>query len=191
MTIKTLRKGYENLTMLQRLALADNAMARDDDSEARAIKAASPRVGYTHPDFWETFEKITNIRMCNLIVRLGYMMSFDFFSIRELEELNDKSVSASGKRLDNDLRMAAFLYVRTTDCWNALNDELSLQPNFDATLGTLLLSIDLFKAKDAVMRAYAFSEDEARKHIFEQTGNNSCKTAKEEIKALKEYLEIK
>jgi hypothetical protein len=191
MNTNRLRKGYENLSMLQRLALADNALARDDDSESRAIKAASPKVGYFSTDFWETLEKIQHIRLANLIIRLGYMLQFDFFMTCELEKLIDKSVSTSDKRLNNDLRMAAFLYVRATDTLKTLNEELSLRPSFDEELCSLLLSIELFTANDSVMRAYAFSEAEAQRHIFEQTGDASCRTIADEVSALKEYLEIK
>ena len=53
MNINSLRKNYDSLTMLQRLALADNALGRDDDGEALAIKNASPRIAYTQPDFCE------------------------------------------------------------------------------------------------------------------------------------------
>jgi hypothetical protein len=191
MNTNRLRKNYENLSMFQRLALADNALARNDESETMAIKAASPKIGYSCSDFWETLEKIQNIRLTNLIVRLGYMMQFDFFMTCELEKLIDRSVSPNDKHLNKDLRMAAFLYVRATDSWDTLNREMSLQPSFDESLCSLLLSFELFQAKDSVMRAYAYSEDEARKNIVERTGDERFATVRDEIKALKEYLEIK
>ncbi len=71
MNIKTLRKSYENLTMLERLSLADNALARDDESELRAIVAASPREHYSQTDWKDMLESINQFRFCNLIVRLS------------------------------------------------------------------------------------------------------------------------
>ncbi len=91
MNIKTLRKSYENLTMLERMSLADNALARDDESELRAIVAASPREGFRQPDYFNLMEEITRFRLINLICRLGYIMQFDFFLMQaELDVLRSK-----------------------------------------------------------------------------------------------------
>ena len=91
MTIKTLRKDYENLSMLQRLSLLDNAISRNDDSEAQAIMAASPRKSYSQPDYCDFFDQINHIRLCNLIFRLGYMMNFNLFRECLSEKLKNKS----------------------------------------------------------------------------------------------------
>src|SRR5436190_7535875 len=91
MNTNNLRKNYDGLTMLQRLALADNALARNDDSEALAIKNASPRVTFTQADFSELFDEILRIRMCNLVSRLGYIITFDYGFNLELEKLKNES----------------------------------------------------------------------------------------------------
>jgi hypothetical protein len=153
MNVNNLRKNYENLTMLQRLALADNALGRDDESEALAIKNASPRVAFTQPDFNELYTEILNIRMCNLVIRLGYVMSFDLLLFDELEKLIDKSILDDDERINNDLRLTGFLYVRATDSWNAINEELGLRPNFDEELAQHLFAIDMLRSKDETMRA--------------------------------------
>ena len=57
--------------------------------------------------------------------------------------------------------MAAYLYVRATDSWNAINDELGLRPNFDEEIGEHLLAVELLRYKDSLMRTYAFWEDDA------------------------------
>jgi hypothetical protein len=190
-TIKTLRKSYENLSMLQRLSLADNAVARDDEIEALAIKAASPKIHYSQPDFIALFDQILRIRLCNLITRLGYILNFDLLLFAELEKLIDKSVSSKHERINDDLRLAGYLYVRATDSWNAINDELSLRPHFDEEIGGILFSIELLHAKDAIMREYAFSEDEARAYIQKLTGMSEIKTIEQEIQDYRDYLELK
>jgi hypothetical protein len=191
MTIRTLRKGYSNLSMLQRLSLADNAIARDDEAEALAIKKASPREHYSRPDFCELFDEITRIRLCNLIVRLGHIMNFDLFHSMELEKLNNKSVSDRHERLSNDLKLAAYLYVRATDSWNVINDEMGLRPNFDDEIGGFLLSKEVLQRKDILMRAMAFSESEAKEYVRKQTGSEVFRTVEDEIDEYRKYLNLK
>lgn len=190
MSIKNLRKSYANLTMLQRLALADNALGREDESEALAIKVASPRVSYTRPDFGELYEEILRMRMCNMVVRLGCIMNFDFLIQSENDSLINKSNVKRSKRINEDLKLASFLYVRATDAWNALNDELGLRRNFDEEVGENLFSIELFRSKDELLRSMAFSEDEAKAFVQKKTGINSFRTMEQEIIAYREALEL-
>jgi hypothetical protein len=51
MNIKSIRRNYDELTMLERLSLLDNAVSRDDESEIKAIVAASPRKTFSQPDY--------------------------------------------------------------------------------------------------------------------------------------------
>jgi hypothetical protein len=194
MNINGVRKNYANLTMLQRLALADNALGRGDESEALAIKNASPRVSYTAADFTELLDEILRFRLCNLITRLGYIMSFDVFLAMEadLDILKDESkVKQRKERISKDLRLAAYLYVRATDSWNAVNSELGLRSNFDDEIGEHLFAIDLLKSRDSLMREWAFSETEARKYLAKSTGNDKLATLAEETEAIREALNIK
>ncbi len=188
MNIKALRKDYQNLSVKQRLAILDNAIARGDDSEAQAIANASPRKTFTQTDYGELYEEINRIRFCNLIVRLGYIMTFDFGTHFELENLNNKSSLQRETAILNHLRLTAFLYVRATDAWKAVNEELGLRNDWDAEIGQFLFSIKLLQAKDAMMREFAFSEDEARAYLFKQTGKAEIKTLEDEIEGYREHL---
>mgnify|MGYP001312385584 CR=1 FL=1 len=151
MTVNNLRKHYDSLTLLQRLALADNALGRSDDSEALAIKNASPRITFTQSDFSELYDEILRIRMFNLVTRLVYIINFDFLLQMETDFLIDKSNLKAKKRINKDLKLGAFLYVRATDSWNAINTELGLRPNFDDEVMEHLSAIDLFQSKDKAM----------------------------------------
>ncbi len=190
MTIKTLRKSYESLTMLQRLSLLDNAISRDDLSEAEAITAASPKKIFSQTDYCNIFEEINRIRMTNMVIRLGYMLTFDFLLLGESNCLKNKSVLANKERQVNDLRLSAFLYVRATDSWNAVNDELGLRPNYDEAIGDILFPFDILQWKDEMLRECAFSEDEAKEYIFERTGRNDFKTMENEIDEFRKYLKL-
>jgi hypothetical protein len=192
MNMKSLRKNYENLTMLQRLALADQALGRNDESEALAIKNASPKRSYSQADFCELMTEILNIRLCNLVTRLGYIMQFDLFHQFELDPLDRKPNKARDKRISDNMRLSAYLYVRATDSWKAVNDELGLRQNFDEELGDYLLTAGLLEDKDRLMRLFAFSEEEAIAFARKEEGEKADKfrTINDEIAGYREMLDI-
>lgn len=191
MNIKSLRKGYENLTMIERLSLADNALARDDESELRAIVAASPRKSFSQVDYFDLMQEITKFRLCNLIVRLSYIMQFDYFWERSaIDVFSDKPNEQREERLLLDMKMSAYLYVRATDSWKILNDELGLRPNFDEEMSEFLFSLEIMNDKEMLMRKIAFTEDEAKEHLKEQTGSDKMQTIADEVEAIRKALNL-
>jgi hypothetical protein len=189
MNIKSLRKDYKNLTLLERLSVADNAAAREDKNEQRAINAASPKEHFRQVDFYDLLREITTFRLCNLIARLSYIMQFDYFTMRaELEILKEKPNLKLLERLAIDQKMTAFLFIRATDSWRTVNNELGLRPNFDEEISQFLFSIEMMKGKEEMMRALAFSETEAVEHLKKRYGDGTIQTLADEIKAIKEAL---
>ncbi len=181
MNIKSIRRNYESLTRLERLSLADNAISRDDENEIRAIVAASPRQTFSQVDYLNLLDDITKFRLCNLICRLGYIMLFDFFLQSEF---------ADDERISDDARLAAFCYVRATDSWKAVNDELGLRPNFDEEISEHLFAVVLLNRKDSLLREFAFTEDEARKFIKTKVKIEKIQTLDDEMKAIREALDL-
>ncbi len=179
MNLKSIQRNYEHLTMLERLSLADNAVSRGDESEIKAIVAASPRKTYSQPDYLDLFENINRYRFCNLIVRLSYVMQFDYFL---------QSDFAGDERISNDTKLAAYLYVRATDAWKAVSDEFGLCPDFNQEICALLYSVEMLNTKDELMRKFAFTESEARDYIEKQTGESRIQTLADEIKAIRGAL---
>lgn len=188
MNINSLRKNYDNLTMLQRLALADNAIGRDDVSEAMAIKNASPKISYTQPDFAELLNDILLMRLCNLISRLGYILSYELFLQADLDILKNKSISRTRNDRSGAIRLAAFLYVRAADSWQIVNDELGLRSNFEEEFTKHLFPIELLNSKEEGMRSVAFTEKEARAYLQEGYGTDNLRTIEEEVKSYREAL---
>jgi hypothetical protein len=167
MNIKNIRRNYDGLTMLERLSLADNAISRGDESEITAIIEASPKESFRQVDYYDLLKEITTFRLCNLIVRLGYIMTFDYFCLQaELDILNNKS-SSDDERVRNGAKMAAYLYCRATDSWTAVNDELGLRPNFDEQMSKFLFALEMMKSKEEIIRKLAFTEDEVKKYLEE------------------------
>ena len=86
------------------------------------------------------------------------------------------------------MKMTAFLYVRATDSWKILNDELGLQPNYDEEMSEFLFSFELMEAKEKTMREIAYNEDETRQQMKEDTGDDKIRTLEDEIKAIRKAL---
>jgi hypothetical protein len=178
MNLKSIQRNYEHLTARERLSLFDTAISRADESEVKAIVAASPRKTYSEPDYLALFEKITKMRFCNLIIRLGYAMNFDF--LLRLDE--------DGESISDNAKLAAYLYVRTTDSWKAVSDELCLRPDYDKEIGEIFFAIYLLIVKDRLLREFAFTENEAKDYLEKQYGISEMKTVADEINALREAL---
>ncbi len=88
------------------------------------------------------------------------------------------------------MKMTAFLYVRATDSWKILNDELGLQPNYDEEMSEFLFSFELMEAKEKTMREIAYNEDETREQMKKNTGDDKIRTLKDEIKEIRKALEL-
>ena len=180
----------QNLTMLERLSLIDNAISRDDENEIKAIVVASPRKSFSQCDFVDLKGEITSMRLVNLIVRLGYVMQFDFFTglLVEAEIIKD---SKRSDKLLKDIRMCAFLSVRAIDSWNQVNDELGLRTDFEEKLSTHLFAIEMLKNKEDYMRKIAFTEDETQTLLIERGRSDSkIQNIEDEVKAIKKALGI-
>lgn len=105
-------------------------------------------------------------------------MQFDFF-LCDFED-NERAIDHA--------KLAAYLYVRATDSWKAVNDELGLRPNFDEEMSEFLFALEMMKSKEEIMRELAFTEDEVGKFIKAKTGNDKIQTLEDEIKAIREAL---
>lgn len=178
MNLKSIQKNYAQLTMLERLSLADHAVARNDESEIRAIIAASPRVYYSQPDYLDLFENINIARFCNLITRLSYIMQFSLFCL----------VDEDREELPDHARLAAYLYVRATDAWRTVCDDFGLRPDFNEQIFNSLFSVEMLKVKDRLLRDVAFTESEALNFLKQQCGISKIRSLADETKAVREVL---
>lgn len=189
MNIKNIRRNYENLTMLERLSLADNARSRGDQSELQAINLASPKESCRQVDFYDLMKQITHFRLCNLIVRLSYITQFNFFcELAELEILKNKSSYGKYEKYLENAKMSAFLYFRAKDSWQIVSDELCLRADFDEEISAFLFSYDLMKQKEIIMREMTLSQDEANEHLEKHFGGGQIKTVEDEASSIREVL---
>ncbi len=178
MNLKSIQRNYEHMSMLERLSLLDNAVARDDESEIKAVVAASPCVHYTAADFYDPLEKINKLRLLNLVVRLSYIMQFDAFCI----------VDESEEGVRDHARLSAYLYVLTTDSWRAVSEEFGLRPDFNERICRSLYSVEMLGIQDSILREFAFTESEAQNFVEPYRKFGKIRTLADEIKATREVL---
>jgi hypothetical protein len=191
MNVNQVRKGYANLSTLQRLALFDNAVGRDDDSEAAAIAAVSPRKDLSQTDFAETYFDISRIRLSGLVFRLGCVVRFAFLLHAALRPNNGDSKFESLESIFDEIKLVAYFYVRETDSWKTVNDEMGLRPDFDRSIGQLPISSDFMEELDSIMRATAFTESEAGAYLLQQHGTREIKTAERESAVYRAILGLR
>ena len=118
-------------------------------------------------------------------------MNFDLLLQLELEKLKNKSVLKARLNSSNEMKLAGYLYVRATDSWNAITEELGLRTNYEEELGEHLFALDLLRAKDAMMRELAFTEADARAYTLKRTGMDDFRTIEQEIEGYREILDLK
>ncbi len=92
------------------------------------------------------------------------------------------------ERISNDAKLAAYLYVRATDAWKAVNDEFGLRPDYNQEICALLYSVEMLNRKDELLREFAFTEREAKDYIEKQSGTRKIQTLADETKAIREVL---
>ena len=79
----------------------------------------------------------------------------------------------------------AYLYIRATDAWQAVGDELRLRPNYDQEIGEVFFAVDLLIRKDTLIQAFAFTRSEAKDYIEKQSGISKIQILSDEINVIR------
>lgn len=162
MNIKTLRRNYDALSLRERYGLLEQAIDRQDDSEATAIVAASPKIAFQLVDFYHLKQAADALQIANLLERLKYQEMFDLF-FEHREQIAETNPEKSEKMLDNIL-LCGYLYSIETDAWKAAGDEFGFDvQGFRQIMADDLMTFGLLELKDEMMRELAFTEDGVRK----------------------------
>lgn len=158
-SLKTIKNNYGLLTMLERFALFQQAVYRQDETEIRRIKAESPQRSLSAPDFCELPEKVFRLDTVNLLSRLNHCFLFDYF-IDAAVKTKDKKESET---FNQAASLSAYLYTIETDAWRIVCDELGLNPTYFRELtATMCFPARTMEIKDKFIRDCAFSENEAQ-----------------------------
>ncbi len=161
-SLKTIKNKYSLLTMRERFSLFQQAQYRNDQKEIDAVISESPQRILTAPDFCEMPEKIFRQDTVNLLSRLNYCHTFEYF-IDAAVKTKDKKESELFSKAN---RLSAYLYIIETDAWQTVCDEIGLDANdFRELTSVMCLPVKMMNAKDKFIRDCAFDEDEASRFL--------------------------
>jgi hypothetical protein len=166
MNTNGLAKLYDKLTPRERLPLIVAAVDRGDDAEADRLARSAPRRHCGLPDYHGLAEGLQLLVLFHLLY-LQERASHYWHCLALLEQ--DAWLSKDGKkgrpdeqRLENVLRMWAYLFVVEADAWKHLAAELQIDPE------TLLRDVpcyDTLRQTEEAIRLTAFTENEATEYL--------------------------
>lgn len=181
MNIKSLRKNYKTLSLIERHSLFISAVLRKDKSEETAITNASPQMLREMPDFTHLYQKVLSLLMIVIIYKADAWSNFLLFS--EME--ND--------RADGHSRLALYYFYVYRDAWAAVCEQLKIEPEGIAEM-TFPDSFLIWRIMviDEDFREMAFTETEARDFVgqFAAAEGRFEMTLENKIKEFREFLDL-
>src|SRR5688572_2135147 len=91
MNIKTLRKNYQSLNLIERHSLFISSIMRKDKSEEDAIVSASPQMLREMPDFTHLYQKVLSLQMIVIIYKADAWTNWQLFSQIDGEKAEEHS----------------------------------------------------------------------------------------------------
>ena len=181
MNIKTLRRNYKTLSLIERHSLFLSAIIRKDESEENAVVSASPVKLYEAPDFTHLYSKVLSLLMIVLIHKADAWTNWQLFCEMESE------------RADGHSRLALYFFFVYSDAWAAVCEKLKIDA--DALTEKLFPDCFLFQRiafVDETFRELAFSESEAGEFIgqYAATEGKFNMTLENKIKEFRDFLEL-
>lgn len=181
MNIKSLRKNYKTLNLIERHSLFISSILRKDKSEETAITNASPQMLREMPDFTHLYQKVLSLLMIVIIYKADAWSNWQLFSGIETEKAEQHS------------RLALYYFFVYTDAWEAICEQLNLEADALAEMmfpDCFLIWRIAFIDDD--FREMAFTEAEARDFICWFAGKKAKfeMTLKNKIKEFREFLDL-
>ncbi|NNE98002.1 MAG: hypothetical protein HKN25_03170 [Pyrinomonadaceae bacterium] len=181
MNIKSLRKNYTTLSLVERHSLFVSAILRNDESEETAITNASPKMIQEMPDFTHLYSKVLTLLMIVMIHKADAFTNWQVFSESESE------------RADNHSRLALYYFFVYSDAWEAICKQMKL--NAEDLVEMMFPSCFLFTRLalvDESLRELAFTETEAKEFIkwFNGTDTKFEMTLENKLEEFRGFLEL-
>lgn len=179
MNIKTLRKNYQSLNLIERHSLFISSIMRNDKSEEDAILSASPRELREVPDFTFLYQKVLSLLMIVVIHKAEHWINWQTFCELETEQAKEHS------------RLALYFFFVFSDAWATVCEQL----NIDTETMQKMMFPDNFliwriTVIDKNFRSLAFTEAEARNFVSQYAASEGRfeMTLENKIKEFREFL---
>ncbi len=157
MNLKSMRKSYLLLSQRERLSLLHAAFCRGDESEAKAIHAASPKADYRASDLSFLMQQIV---LLNQFVLLERINSADI-ALDTLTSMSKVKKPEEKKRMLEGTGLSAYLYVVTTDGWRKACNEFGISAEeFHKWQAKYFFIAKRLENYDEILRDLAYTEEE-------------------------------
>ncbi len=180
MNIKSLRKNYKTLSLIERHSLFVSAIMRKDDSEENAVVSASPQMLREMPDFTHLYSKVLSLQMIVMIHKADAWENWQVFDEMESDRAKKHS------------RLALYFFFVYSDAWTAICERLKIDA--ESLSKMMFPSCFIFQQiafTDDTFRQLAFTETEAREFIGWFVGEEKfAMTLDSKIKEFCEFLDL-
>lgn len=190
MNTKTLSRHYGTLTPAERLPLIVAATARGDDVERERLMRAAPTEGYRLPDYHGLADAVQLVSLWHAATLLDLAATFWRVSEHRTEADFDRSPEgkARRRRVNDVVRVIAYVLVVNLDAWKELCAELKIDP--DVFL-RLCPGFETIGQADTEARQAAFSAEEVRAWVRKTRGDGGAeiRTTETVLRDLREALD--
>lgn len=181
MNIKTLRKSYQNLNVIERHSLFMSSIMRNDKSEETAVVSASPTELREIPDFTHLYQKVISLFMIVIIHKADSWINWQTFCEFETEQTDKQS------------RLSLYYFFVYSDAWLAVCEQINIDPEaMEKMMFPDSFIIWRLALMDNNFRKFAFTEAEARACIgqFAASEGRFAMTVENKIKEFREFLDL-
>lgn len=181
MNIKTLRKNYQSLNLIERHSLFISSIMRKDKSEEDAVVSASPIELREMPDFTLLYQKVLSLLMIVIIHKADAWINWQIFSELETENAEEHA------------KLALYFFFVFSDAWADVCEQLNVDPE---SLVRLTFPDNFLIWRMAIIdenfRKLAFTETEAREFVgqYAATEGKLQLTLENKIKEFREFLDL-
>lgn len=181
MNVKTLRKNYKTLNLIERHSLLISAIMRNDKSEEAAVLAASPTQLWEIPDFSHLYQKVLSLLMIVIINKADAWTNWQLFGVMENQNADEHS------------RLALYFFFVYADAWAVICNQLKIDGEKLAEM-TFPNNFIIWRIAqiDEDFRKLAFTEDEARDFVtrFTKSETGIEMTLKNKIEEFRKFLDL-
>jgi hypothetical protein len=159
MNLKNLRNNYFLLSQRERFSMLHAAFGRGDESEAKAIHAASPKIEYKASDLSMLMSWLVFLHQFNLLTRISYadVVCDILISIKGSNRLEENKLFFEG------MKLYAYLYAVETDGWRNACEAFGIRAEeFHEWQTKYFFAAERLADLDEWLRDMAYSEEEVK-----------------------------
>lgn len=159
MNLKNLRNNYFLLSQRERFSMLHAAFGRGDESEAKAIHAASPKIEYRASDLSMLMNWLVFLHLFNLLTRISHADA----ACDILVSIKESNTPEENKQFFDGMKLYAYLYAVETDGWRDACDAFGIRADeFYEWQTKYFFAAERLSNLDEWLRGMAYSQEEVK-----------------------------